>query len=66
VPASVLAPDAIQSLRESFSLHLDASRSPRTTRLYLIALDNLIRHLEAVSIAHHADLIERAPMEHNP
>lgn len=41
------APDALTSLRESFALHLDATRKPKTARIYLDALDNLIGHLEA-------------------
>jgi len=45
--ASTYAPDALRSLRESFALHLDATRAPKTTRIYLDALDNLMRHLEA-------------------
>jgi site-specific recombinase XerD len=63
VPTPVLAPDAIQSLRESFSLHLDASRSPRTSRLYLIALDNLIRHLEATGMPTGIRAIRREHVE---
>ena len=38
----VSAPDALSSLRESFALHLDATRRPKTTRIYLAALDGLI------------------------
>jgi site-specific recombinase XerD len=41
------APDALTSLRESFALHLDATRAPKTARIYLDALTNLIDHLEA-------------------
>lgn len=41
------APDALTSLRESFALHLDATRAKKTARIYLDALDSLIRHLEA-------------------
>lgn len=41
------APDALASLRESFALHLDATRAAKTTRLYLDALGRLIEHLEA-------------------
>jgi len=41
------APDALANLRESFALHLDATRAPKTARIYLDALDSLIRHLEA-------------------
>ena len=40
-------PDHIVSLRDSFALHLEATRQPSTTRIYLSALDGLIRHLEA-------------------
>jgi site-specific recombinase XerC len=39
-------PDALTSLRDSFALHLDATRKPKTTRIYLAALDGLIAHLE--------------------
>src|SRR4029079_2676948 len=41
------APDALHTLRDSFALHLDASRSDSTQRIYLSALDRLIGHLEA-------------------
>ena len=41
------APDALASLRESFALHLDATRAEKTSRIYLDALDNLIAHLTA-------------------
>jgi hypothetical protein len=40
------APDHIGSLRDSFALHLEATRQPSTTKIYLAALDGLIRHLE--------------------
>lgn len=43
--ASTYAPDALTSLRDSFGLHLDATRAPKTARIYLDALDALIRHL---------------------
>jgi hypothetical protein len=39
-------PDALTSLRDSFALHVDATRKPKTTRIYLAALDGLITHLE--------------------
>jgi hypothetical protein len=42
-----VTPDALTSLRESFALQLDATRKPKTARIYLDALDNLIRHLGA-------------------
>ena len=44
---STRAPDALLSLRDSFALHLAADRSPKTSRIYLSALDHLIAHLEA-------------------
>ncbi len=47
VQTSTRAPDALLSLRDSFALHLAADRSPKTSRIYLSALDHLIGHLEA-------------------
>jgi site-specific recombinase XerD len=47
---STYAPDALRSLRESFALHLDATRAPKTSRIYLDALDHLIAHLEAAGM----------------
>jgi site-specific recombinase XerD len=44
---STYAPDALRTLRESFALHLDATRADKTARIYLSALDALIGHLEA-------------------
>lgn len=44
---STRAPDALLSLRDSFALHLAADRSPKTSKIYLQALDHLIAHLEA-------------------
>jgi site-specific recombinase XerD len=44
---STRAPDSIASLRDSFELHLAADRSPKTSRIYLQALDHLIAHLIA-------------------
>jgi site-specific recombinase XerD len=46
MPTSTRAPDSIASLRDSFALHLAADRSPKTSRIYLQALDHLIAHLE--------------------
>jgi site-specific recombinase XerD len=48
-PAAIeaYAPDSLANLRESFALHLDATRAKKTARIYLDALDSLIRHLEA-------------------
>jgi site-specific recombinase XerD len=47
---STYAPDALRSLRDSFALHLDATRAPKTSRIYLDALDHLIAHLEAAGM----------------
>ncbi|MGA3030629.1 MAG: tyrosine-type recombinase/integrase [Candidatus Limnocylindrales bacterium] len=47
VQTSTRALDALTSLRDSFALHLAADRSPKTSRIYLAALDHLIAHLEA-------------------
>jgi site-specific recombinase XerD len=41
------APDAIHTLRDSFALHLSATRAEKTSKIYLTALDGLIRHLES-------------------
>ena len=38
---SAYVPDPLDTLRESFALHLDASRSPKTSRIYLAGLDAL-------------------------
>lgn len=42
-----LAPDALSTLRDSFALHLEATRAKNTTRIYLFALDKLAAHLAA-------------------
>jgi|ERR1035437_9746343 integrase/recombinase XerC len=47
VQTSTRTLDAISSLRDSFELHLAADRSPKTSKIYLQALDHLIAHLEA-------------------
>ena len=47
---STYAPDAIHTLRDSFALHLSATRAEKTTRIYLAALDSLIAHLDAQGI----------------
>jgi hypothetical protein len=44
---STYAPDAIHTLRDSFALHLSATRAEKTTRIYLAVLDSLIAHLDA-------------------
>ncbi len=38
------SPDALASLRDSFSLHLSATRAPQIRDMYLAALDSLLGH----------------------
>lgn len=57
------APDALHTLRESFALHLDASRSDSTQRIYLAALDRLIGHLEANGMPTAARAVKREHVE---
>jgi hypothetical protein len=44
---STYSPDALASLRDSFALHLAATKAPKTSVIYLGALDSLLRHLLA-------------------
>ncbi len=60
---STYAPDAIASLRDSFALHLGHVRSPKTARIYLAALDGLIRHLEANGMPTAARSVRREHVE---
>jgi site-specific recombinase XerD len=57
------APDALHTLRDSFALHLDASRSDSTQRIYLGALDRLIGHLEANGMPTGARGVKREHVE---
>lgn len=57
------APDALTNLRDSFALHLDATRAPKTARIYLDALDSLIRHLEAQGMPTGARGVRREHVE---
>lgn len=57
------APDALHMLRDSFALHLDASRSKSTQRIYLAALDRLVRHLEANGMPTGARNVKREHVE---
>jgi site-specific recombinase XerD len=61
--ATVYAPDALATLRDSFALHLDATRSPKTARIYLDALDNLIRHVDGHGMPTTARAIRREHIE---
>src|SRR5262245_50890347 len=60
---SAYAPDALASLRDSFALHLDATRSDKTARIYLAALDALIAHLEANGMPTTARAVRREHVE---
>ena len=62
-PISTYAPDALTSLRDSFALHLDATRSPKTTKIYLAALDALVRHLAAAGMPTAARAVRREHVE---
>jgi site-specific recombinase XerD len=55
--------DALSSLRDSFALHLSATRSEKTARIYLAALDALIRHLEAKAMPTGARAVRREHVE---
>jgi len=61
--APVYVADTLASLRDSFALHLAATRSPKTTRIYLAALDGLIRHLEAQGMPLKARSVRREHVE---
>lgn len=55
--------DALSSLRDSFALHLSATRSDKTARIYLAALEALLRHLEAKGMPTGARAIRREHVE---
>jgi site-specific recombinase XerC len=65
MPTSVetYAPDALASLRESSALHLEATRQPKTTQIYLSALDGLIAHLAANGMPTNARAVRPEHME---
>jgi site-specific recombinase XerD len=63
VATSEYAPDALASLRDSYALHLDATRSDKTTRIYLAALDALMAHLEAKGMPTAARAVRREHVE---
>lgn len=60
---STYVPDALTSLRDSFALHLSATRAPKTTKIYMAALDALIRHLEAHGMPTTARAVRREHVE---
>jgi site-specific recombinase XerD len=55
--------DALSSLRDSFALHLSSTRSEKTARIYLAALDALIRHLEAKAMPTGSRAVRREHVE---
>jgi site-specific recombinase XerD len=57
------APDDLSGLRESFALHLEATRAEKTTRIYLDALDHLIAHLDAHGMPTGARAVRREHVE---
>jgi len=63
MPTRTHAPDHIGSLRDSFALHLEATRQPSTTKIYLAALDGLIRHLDANGMPTGVTAIRREHVE---
>ena len=56
-------PGALSSLRDSFALHLNATKAPKTAVIYLAALDSLIRHLESAGLPTAAPGIKREHIE---
>jgi site-specific recombinase XerD len=60
---STYVPDALHTLRDSFRLHLDASRAAQTSRIYLAALDALITHLQAQGMPTGARGVKREHVE---
>ncbi len=59
----IAAPDALTSLRDSFALHLDATRAPKTSRIYVGTLDLLIAHLKAAGMPSNARGVRREHVE---
>ncbi len=60
---STYVPDALLTLRESYALHLAATRATKTSRIYLAALDALIRHLQAQGMPTGARGVKREHVE---
>ena len=60
---STYVPDALDTLRDSFALHLDATRKSKTSRIYLAALDALIAHLKANGMPTNARSVRREHVE---
>jgi len=60
---STYVPDALDTLRDSFALHLAATRSPSTSRIYLSALDGLRRYLSENGMPTTARAVRREHIE---
>jgi len=60
---STYVPDALDTLRDSFALHLAATRSASTGRIYLSALDGLRRFLAASGMPTTARAVRREHIE---
>jgi site-specific recombinase XerD len=60
---STYSPDALASLRDSYALHLDATKAAKTSVIYLGALDSLMGHLEATGMPTGARSIRREHVE---
>ena len=63
VATIVRTPDDLASLRDSFALHLDATRQPATRRTYLAALDALIAYLTEHGMPTSAGAVRREHIE---
>lgn len=61
--SATYAPDALGSLRDSFALHLEATRARRTRDTYLAALDSLIEHLATAGMPLTAGAVRREHIE---
>ena len=64
--AAIYAPDVLSTLRDSFALHLSATRAEKTSRIYLTALDGLLHYLEANGMPTGALAIRREHVESYP
>lgn len=60
---STYTPDALASLRDSFALHLHATKAPKTSDIYLAALDSLMDHLAAQGMPTTARAVRREHIE---
>lgn len=60
---STYVPDALSVLRDSFALHLAATRAEKTTKIYLDALNRLIAYLEAQGMPTGSRAVRREHVE---